>query len=238
MWHKRLPIAGVARVWRPTSWAGPRPSRKSLNWLSEARRTPGKIRLKAKGHVGLNPQPSPFQASLNFLLASLVCQAKVTLIFIRLQHPTPPPTARSVLYFPASRACHRKHLLYYAGFWLCVFSHLVCEAGKTISVVHAQYTRSTYLWHALPCLIILATLRVYYLPLYSWKKLDHSHYHINTLRFHHTTGKPAPSLTAFSSQAHPTCSLESLEKPSHSPVLLQLESLINFFVPTSQNDFL
>ena len=45
---KFLPMAGVARVWRPTSWAGPRPSRKSLNWLSEAKRTPGKIRLKVK----------------------------------------------------------------------------------------------------------------------------------------------------------------------------------------------
>jgi len=44
--HKCLPIDGVAKVCRPTSWAGPSPSRKSLNWLSAANLTPGKIKLK------------------------------------------------------------------------------------------------------------------------------------------------------------------------------------------------
>lgn len=39
-------MAGVASVCRPTSWPGPRPSRKSLNWLSAPNRIPEKIRLK------------------------------------------------------------------------------------------------------------------------------------------------------------------------------------------------
>lgn len=34
------PIEVVARVCRPTNWAGPMPSKKSLNWASEARHTP------------------------------------------------------------------------------------------------------------------------------------------------------------------------------------------------------
>lgn len=41
-------MGGVASVCRPTSWAGPRPSRKSLNWASEESLTPGKMRLKEK----------------------------------------------------------------------------------------------------------------------------------------------------------------------------------------------
>lgn len=44
--HKHVPIDGVAKVCRPTSWAGPSPSRKSLNWLSAANLTPGKIKLE------------------------------------------------------------------------------------------------------------------------------------------------------------------------------------------------
>lgn len=233
-----LPIAGVARVWRPTSWAGPRPSRKSLNWLSEARRTPGKIRLEAKGHAGLNPQPSTFQESLTFLLASFVCQAKVTLIFTGLQHPTPPPTAWSILYSPASRACHQKHLPHYAGFWFCVFSHLVWEAGKMVPVVHAQYTRSTYLWHAWPSLILLAILRIYYLPLYSWKKLDHSHHHINMLPFHPHTRKMSPFPDCVLLPSPTPLVPRNLWKSLHIRLFHCSWKSNQFFVPTSQNDFL
>lgn len=40
-----LPMGGVASVCRPTIWAGPRPSRKSLNWLSAPSRV-GKINLQ------------------------------------------------------------------------------------------------------------------------------------------------------------------------------------------------
>lgn len=40
-----LPMGGVANVCRPTIWAGPRPSRKSLNWLSAPSRV-GKINLQ------------------------------------------------------------------------------------------------------------------------------------------------------------------------------------------------
>lgn len=50
---KRLlfsPMGGVANVCRPTSWAGPRPSRKSLNWASEESLTPGKMRLEQRRH--------------------------------------------------------------------------------------------------------------------------------------------------------------------------------------------
>jgi len=47
------PIGGVANVCRPTSWAGPRPSRKSLNWASEESLTPGKMRLKEGKTPGL-----------------------------------------------------------------------------------------------------------------------------------------------------------------------------------------
>ena len=43
------PMGGVAKVWRPTSWAGPRPSRKSLNCASEESLTPGKMRLNQRG---------------------------------------------------------------------------------------------------------------------------------------------------------------------------------------------
>lgn len=42
------PIGGVANVCLPTSWAGPSPSRKSLNWLSEESLTPGKMRLRQR----------------------------------------------------------------------------------------------------------------------------------------------------------------------------------------------
>lgn len=42
-----LPMGGVASVCRPTIWAGPRPSRKSLNWLSAPSRV-GKINLQKK----------------------------------------------------------------------------------------------------------------------------------------------------------------------------------------------
>lgn len=42
------PMGGVANVCRPTSWAGPRPSRKSLNCASEESLTPGKMRLKQR----------------------------------------------------------------------------------------------------------------------------------------------------------------------------------------------
>lgn len=47
-----LPIGGVASVCRPTIWAGPSPSRKSLNWLSAPSRVVGKTNLekKADGH--------------------------------------------------------------------------------------------------------------------------------------------------------------------------------------------
>lgn len=39
-------MGGVARVWRPASWAGPSPSRKPVNCWSEASLTPGKISLQ------------------------------------------------------------------------------------------------------------------------------------------------------------------------------------------------
>lgn len=39
-------MAGVASVCRPTNWAGPSPSRKSLNWLLAPRFTPEKIKLE------------------------------------------------------------------------------------------------------------------------------------------------------------------------------------------------
>lgn len=42
-WHS--PIGGVASVCRPTSWPGPSPSRKSLNWLSAPSRVVGKMNL-------------------------------------------------------------------------------------------------------------------------------------------------------------------------------------------------
>lgn len=41
-----LPMGGVASVCRPTIWAGPSPSRKSLNWLSGPRRVVGKTNLR------------------------------------------------------------------------------------------------------------------------------------------------------------------------------------------------
>lgn len=41
-----LPIGGVARVCRPASWAGPNPSKKPVNCLSDASFTPGNIKLK------------------------------------------------------------------------------------------------------------------------------------------------------------------------------------------------
>lgn len=44
-WSHHSPMAGVASVCRPTSWPGPKPSRKSLNWLSAPSRIPEKIRL-------------------------------------------------------------------------------------------------------------------------------------------------------------------------------------------------
>lgn len=45
-----LPMAGVASVCLPTNWAGPSPSRKSLNWLLAPRFTPEKIKLTKKTH--------------------------------------------------------------------------------------------------------------------------------------------------------------------------------------------
>lgn len=41
-------MAGVASVCLPTNWAGPSPSRKSLNWLLAPRFTPEKIKLPQK----------------------------------------------------------------------------------------------------------------------------------------------------------------------------------------------
>lgn len=46
--HGLSPMGGVANVCRPTSWAGPRPSRKSLNCASEESLTPGKMRLNQR----------------------------------------------------------------------------------------------------------------------------------------------------------------------------------------------
>lgn len=43
-----VPMAGVASVCLPTNWAGPSPSRKSLNWLLAPRFTPEKIKLPQK----------------------------------------------------------------------------------------------------------------------------------------------------------------------------------------------
>lgn len=45
-----LPMGGVASVCRPTIWAGPSPSRKSLNWLSGPRRVVGKTNLRVRGN--------------------------------------------------------------------------------------------------------------------------------------------------------------------------------------------
>lgn len=51
---RHSPIGGVASVCRPTSWPGPSPSRKSLNWLSAPSRVVGKMNLprRAKGFCG------------------------------------------------------------------------------------------------------------------------------------------------------------------------------------------
>lgn len=43
---RHSPIGGVASVCRPTSWPGPNPSRKSLNWLSAPSRVVGKMNLR------------------------------------------------------------------------------------------------------------------------------------------------------------------------------------------------
>lgn len=43
-------MAGVASVCLPTNWAGPSPSRKSLNWLLAPRFTPEKIKLTQRTH--------------------------------------------------------------------------------------------------------------------------------------------------------------------------------------------
>lgn len=45
-----IPMGGVANVCRPTIWAGPSPSRKSLNWLSGPRRVVGKTKLQFRGN--------------------------------------------------------------------------------------------------------------------------------------------------------------------------------------------
>lgn len=45
-------MGGVANVCRPTIWAGPSPSRKSLNWLSGPRRVVGKTNLQLRGNWG------------------------------------------------------------------------------------------------------------------------------------------------------------------------------------------
>ena len=41
-------MGGVAKVCRPASWAGPNPSRKPVNCLSDANFTPGKMRLMVR----------------------------------------------------------------------------------------------------------------------------------------------------------------------------------------------
>lgn len=56
---RHSPIGGVASVCRPTSWPGPSPSRKSLNWLSAPSRVVGKMNLcrgERRAFVGL---PAP-----------------------------------------------------------------------------------------------------------------------------------------------------------------------------------
>lgn len=50
---KILPIGGVANVCRPTIWAGPRPSRKSLNWLSGPSLVVGKMNLKYTSNIAI-----------------------------------------------------------------------------------------------------------------------------------------------------------------------------------------
>lgn len=138
-WQKFLPIAGVARVWRPTSWAGPRPSRKSLNWLSEAKRTPGKIRLKAKQHriifVTLNSC---------FHLAPCLRQEKLVSLFCHLligsQAPPAPPRP------PAFSSSSPRPVLN-ARFCLCAFLFLIWRA-RTVSSAYSTPTR----WALIPWL--------------------------------------------------------------------------------------
>lgn len=50
--RENKPMAGVASVCLPTSWAGPSPSRKSLNWLLAPTLMPEKIKLQQEAQQG------------------------------------------------------------------------------------------------------------------------------------------------------------------------------------------
>ena len=106
-WQKFLPIAGVARVWRPTSWAGPRPSRKSLNWLSEAKRTPGKITIKAKQHRIILCYPQLLYPSSPLPAAGEVGVTILSLILTGSQAPPAPPRPSFLLQQPSSSTACR-----------------------------------------------------------------------------------------------------------------------------------
>lgn len=168
MRQKFLPIAGVASVWRPTSWAGPRPSRKSLNWLSEARRTPGKIRLKAKWHVWLNPQPSLLLSKLEFP-AGLTGVVGLRCHWHLSNYPTPPPRIPSPSHIlqpprPVTRStCHTKQ----ASVHVSSLAWFGGEgAGEMVSVSVLSPHWALISKHALPCLMLLDN--VYYYSFYSW----------------------------------------------------------------------
>lgn len=56
---RSIPMAGVASVCRPTSWAGPSPSRKSLNWLLAPMLMPEKIKLQQESQQGAKSKSRP-----------------------------------------------------------------------------------------------------------------------------------------------------------------------------------
>lgn len=144
-------MAGVARVWRPTSWAGPRPSRKSLNWLSEAKRTPGKIRLKAN-NTGL------FCVTLHscFHLTPCLWQEKLVSPFCHIltgsQAPPAPPRP-SFLLLQQPSSCTARTLL-------SVCLSLPCLEGTSCEFyVQHSYMLSTYSVTGMSILNLSAALR-------------------------------------------------------------------------------
>ena len=129
-----LPIAGVARVCRPTSWAGPRPSRKSLNWLLAPRLTPGKIKLTQRTQrTGLNIRKGP--VSTLYTVSSFCCQS----LFTAWKH---------IGNCPSHRIHHRKH--YSFNLIQSKFVFIIAPLSPFLWTMCSLYhTVFTVTWHIL-----------------------------------------------------------------------------------------
>lgn len=147
-------MAGVASVCLPTNWAGPSPSRKSLNWLLAPRFTPEKIKL-THTHTHTEHLDAWWKKSCLKHVSDISTPAELSISGLRLY------TVSRRWYLAAHFAAFRRNLQLLCRSFNSITSDFAPDWAlfcfSVLIMLHSVYCQSpdTYMqrWHHMPGLL-------------------------------------------------------------------------------------